>query len=197
MVADPLRQTAVCFGRSSFPTSINPHSAGTETDSRRLSLEYIHQGRNWSNEPDGCPFLWHFTNKCHINLPPFARSGSSLELVSLSADIVTVRSGPEEVSCTEQGVQTETETVSLAPLLMMSDKISTGAGPDEVILVDQFVQIAFSDFSTTDALLGSESESDWPWVHSSLPIRIGLTRSEERGPDLKQLKLSLDEDISS
>ncbi len=112
-------------------------------------------------EPDGSPFLWHFTNKCRINLPSFipTRTGStSLELVPISADKEIVSSGSEEVSCAEQGVQTETETVSLNPFLMNSDKMSVSSGQVQVPLVDQSVQTHFSDSSTPDALFASQSD---------------------------------------
>ncbi len=86
-------------------------------------------------ESDGSPYLWPFVRRCRINLFSFTQTVSaSLEPVAVSADKVTMSSGPEEVSCAELGVQTETDASSL--LLSVSLPI----GPKEIALVDQGVQ---------------------------------------------------------
>ncbi len=110
-------------------------------------------------EPDGSPFLWHFAQRCRIDLPlPIRFVSISLEPVSI-ADKVTVSSGPEEISCAELSVQTDID----ASLDFSS--VSFSVGP-KVSFVDKTVQTAFSDPSTPAGLAGSESDISerGPWT---------------------------------
>ncbi len=68
-------------------------------------------------EPDGSPFLWHFAQKCRINLPSFSRSVCvSSEPVSIG-NKVNVSCGPEEISCVELSVQTDMDASLDSPTL--------------------------------------------------------------------------------
>ncbi len=113
-------------------------------------------------QPDGSPYLWHFSRRCRINLPLSTQTQTtsvSLELVSISADKATVSSGSDEVPRAELAVQTETESVSLNLFTTNSGKMFISDGPVQVSFVDQSVQShLLLRFEHPDVLSVSQSD---------------------------------------
>ncbi len=90
-------------------------------------------------EPDGSPFLWDFGNKCRVHLPIPTQSVSvSLEPVPVAVK-VSISSGPEEVSCTELGVQTDTLFIPNDLSASQSDVSERGSWTDNDADDDQWV----------------------------------------------------------